>query len=125
MERKLQRITIRIYHYDNNGEYVSGKHTRLRGNVSWLRGNVSGLKGNVSGLTGDVSGLKGDVSGLRGDASGLKGDVSGLRGDVSWLRGDVNICNITDKERAAGIDIEQLVKSGDALAKNKTGGGDK
>ena len=97
MERKLQRITIRIYHYDNNGEYVSGKHTRLTGNVSWLRGDVSGLKGYVSGL----------------------------RGYVSWLRGDVNICNITDKERAAGIDIEQLVKSGDALAKNKTGGGDK
>lgn len=46
---------------------------------------------------------------LWGDVSDLRGDVSGLRGDVSDLWGDVNDCDLTDEERAKGIDVKDLV----------------
>ena len=46
---------------------------------------------------------------LRGDVSGLRGDVSDLRGDVSGLRGDFDDCDITDDERLAGMNVDDLV----------------
>lgn len=36
--------------------------------------------------------------------------VTGLRGDVTGLRGDVDACELTDDERAAGVDINQLIE---------------
>ena len=46
---------------------------------------------------------------LRGDVSGLSGDVSGLRGNVSGLSGDFDDCDITDDDRLAGINVDDLV----------------
>ena len=43
--------------------------------------------------------------------SRLRGDVTGLTGDVTGLRGDVDLCNFTDAERAAGVDVTTLVQS--------------
>lgn len=39
----------------------------------------------------------------------LRGDVTGLTGDVSGLRGDIDSCEITQEERAKGLDIATLV----------------
>ena len=60
-------------------------------------------------VAGTNSDLRGDCSGLRGDCSGLSGNCSGLWGDCSDLWGDLDYCNITDEERARGIDIADLV----------------
>ena len=46
---------------------------------------------------------------LYGDCSGLYGDCSGLRGDCSGLGGDLDECEITEEERATGVNIEELI----------------
>ena len=74
-----------------------------------LIGDVSCLRGDVTGLSGYVSGLRGDVTGLSGYVTSLSGYVTGLSGDVSGLRGDVDLCDISQADREAGIDIETLV----------------
>ena len=56
-----------------------------------------------------VNPLTCNVSGLRGDVSGLRGNVSGLRGNVSGLTGDVDAADLTDEERAAGVDVADLL----------------
>ena len=65
---------------------------------------VNGLR-----VEGPYSDLRGDCSGLRGDCSGLRGDCSGLGGDCSGLGGDLDECEITEEERATGVNIEELV----------------
>ena len=93
MKRALTRTTDAIYYYVGDPR-VAGAHDKISGDVTWLSGNVSGLSGNVSGIVGDVSGLRGDVSGLRGDVSGLSGYIDD--------------CGLTDVDRAAGVNIDDL-----------------
>ena len=66
------------------------------------------LTGDVSGITGNVSGISGDVDGLSGYVSGLRGYVSGITGDVSGITGNVDDCELTQAERAEGVDITAL-----------------
>ena len=84
MKQVFTRKDIQIFHF------VNGKK---------VYGTPPGLRGNASDLSGDVSGLSGDVTGLRGDATGL--------------RGDVDKCDITDSERAAGVDVALLTQQQD------------
>jgi len=72
-----------------------------------VRPEITGLIRD--GLIGDVSCLRGDVTGLSGYVTSLSGYVTGLSGDVSGLRGDVDLCDISQADREAGIDIETLV----------------
>ena len=39
----------------------------------------------------------------------VEGPHSGLRGDCSGLRGDLDECEITDEDRATGVNIEELI----------------
>jgi len=48
-------------------------------------------------------------SGIRGDLSGVRGDLSGVRGDLSNVRGDLDACEITAAERAAGVNVSDLL----------------
>ena len=66
------------------------------------------LRDDVTGLRGDASGLYGNVTGLRGNVTGLYGDVTGLCGNASGLYGNIDLCEITDAERATGVDIRTL-----------------
>ena len=91
MKRVLALLKAELYHY-SDGKKVAGPH---------------------ADLSGDVSDLRGDVSDLSGDVSGLRGDVSGLSGYVSDLRGDVDAAEITDEERANGVDVADLVVAED------------
>ena len=65
---------------------------------------VNGLR-----VEGPHSDLRGDCSGLSGNCSDLSGNCSGLGGDCSGLGGDLDECEITEEERATGIDVEELV----------------
>jgi len=47
---------------------------------------------------------------LWGDCTGLSGDCTKLSGDCTNLRGDLDLAGITDAERAAGVNIAQLIK---------------
>ena len=88
MKKSLVLTKVRVWHFDGNGTRVEGPHKDI-----W----------------GDVSRIWGDESGVCGDVTGLCGDVTGLCGDVSGLRGDVDMCEITDAEREAGVDISYLI----------------
>ena len=54
-------------------------------------------------ILGVHSKITGDIS------SGLRGDISGIRGDVTNIQGNVNLCEITEKERKKGININDLI----------------
>ena len=53
--------------------------------------------------------IDGPTDCIAGDVSGIRGDVSGIEGDVSDIRGDVDNAELTDAERRAGIDINELI----------------
>lgn len=114
--KKCKLLTrIRIWHY-KKGEYVTGPHRKLcgdmtgiEGDVTNIRGDLSGIRGELGRLQGDVSGITGDVSQLHGDVSALKGDMTGIRGCASNISGDIDKCWISAKDREKGIDIEDLV----------------
>ena len=115
--KKCRSLTrIRIWHYNKKGEYVTGPHRRLygdmtgiEGDVTNIRGDLSGIRGELGSLQGDVSGITGDVSQLHGDVSALKGDMTGIRGCASNISGDIDKCWISAKDRKKGIDIKDLV----------------
>ena len=41
----------------------------------------------------------------------VRGDLTGVRGNLSGVQGDLSDCAITDEERAAGVDINDLIDS--------------
>lgn len=46
---------------------------------------------------------------LWGDCSGLSGNCSGLWGDCSRLWGDIDSCELSEEDRARGINISDLI----------------
>ena len=73
--------------------------------MTWLYGTINPeLCGTINPeLCGNVSGLCGTIN------PDLRGDVSGLFGDVTRLTGNIDECGLTDKERAAGVDVRDLI----------------
>jgi len=45
-----------------------------------------------------------------GAPESVSGDLLGITGDLTGVSGNLNNCEITNKERAKGIDIEDLIK---------------
>ena len=41
----------------------------------------------------------------------VSGNLTGVRGNLSGVQGDLSDCAITDEERAAGVDINDLIDS--------------
>ena len=87
----------------------TGMHDGISGDVSGIYGDVSNISGNVSGIYGDVSNISGNVGGIRGNVSAIYDNVSGIYGDVSNISGNLDECELTDEDRARGIDISQLI----------------
>ena len=48
---------------------------------------------------------------IKGNVSCIRGDVTGIRGDVTGILGDVDNCELTENDRAKGIDIATLCVS--------------
>jgi hypothetical protein len=99
---------------------VFGLFTFVHGNFSGLSGDVSPLQGKVSNISGaiHISGkcnrIRGDISGhggrlFYGDVSHLAGDCTGVFGCATGKQGDLSACGLTDEDRAAGVNIEDLV----------------
>jgi len=40
----------------------------------------------------------------------ISGNLTGISGDLTDISGDINDCQITDEERKAGINIEDLME---------------
>ena len=112
MKHGLTRLTVGVWHF-RDGQRVEGLPPDLWGCISpGLSGCVTGLTGCVTGLWGCISpGLSGCVSpGLSGCISpGLSGCISGILGNGTGVLGSVDDCELTEEERAAGVDIAALV----------------
>jgi len=53
----------------------------------------------------------GSLSDVSGNLTGISGNLTGVRGYVSNVSGDLTDCAITDEDRAAGVDINDLIDS--------------
>ena len=115
MEKKLTRVKTNVYFY-KNGKKIEGFPPCVSGDLTGVSGSLSGLSGDLTGVRGDLTGVRGDLSGVSGDLSGVRGNLSGVRGDLTGVRGDLTDCAITDEDRAAGVDINDLIDSAEPNA---------
>ena len=46
---------------------------------------------------------------VKGDLTGISGDLSGVSGDLTGIRGNLDACEITLAERAAGVNVADLI----------------
>ena len=91
-------------------------HRELCGEINpGLWGNLSGMRGEIHPeLRGEIHReLWGEIHPeLRGNLSGLWGDLSGLCGVIpAGARGSLDACELTDDERAAVVNIADLIAS--------------
>ena len=89
MEKKLTRVKTNVYFY-KNGKRIEGFPPCVSGNLSNVSGDLTGVSGNLSGVSGRLSGLWVNLSNVSGNLSD---------------------CAITDEDRAAGVDINDLIDS--------------
>lgn len=96
MKKCLTKGTeVDIYHYED-GVRIHGKNPKMTGNVAYI--------------SGDVTFISGDVSNISGDVSNILGNVSGISGDVTYISGNIDDCDISDEERAKGVNITDLIE---------------
>jgi hypothetical protein len=50
-----------------------------------------------------------DENRIYGAPPSVSGNLSGISGDLSRISGNLDLCEITDEERKAGINIEELI----------------
>ena len=109
MEKKLTSVKTNVYFY-KNGKKIEGFPPRV--------------SGDLSGVWGDLTGVWGSLTGVSGDLSGLWGDLSGVSGDLTGVSGYLIDCAITDEDRAAGVDINDLIDSAEPNAQALPKAGD-
>ena len=115
MEKKLTRVKKNVYFYEN-GKRIEGFPPCVWGDMSDVWGDLTYVRGDLTGMSGSLSAVWGDLSGVSGSLSGVRGDLTGVRGDLTGVRGDLSDCAITAEERAAGVDINDLIDSAEPNA---------
>lgn len=72
--KPLRRMKNKLFHYDENYNYVGGPHKELTGDTSMLFGDCSEIHGvSTQALRGDVTWLSGNITDLTGDCTGIVG----------------------------------------------------
>lgn len=89
MKKALKKINKEIYFYCNGVKKIIDRNDKST--------YPAGLSGVIS------SRLYGEIS------SRLYGNISGFFGECTGVEGDIDNCEITSKEREAGININDLV----------------
>ena len=56
-----------------------------------------------------MTNVTGNLTGVRGSFSRVWGDLTGVRGNLTGVQGFLTDCAITDEDRAAGVDIIDLI----------------
>ena len=102
MLKKLRRQKP-IYYYYREGRKIYSAPLDISG-------NLTGISGDLTGISGYLSGISGDLTGISGYLTGISGNLTGISGDLTDISGDINDCQITDEERKAGINIEDLME---------------
>ena len=108
MEKKLTRVKTNVYFYKD------GK--KNEGFPAYVWGDLSNVWGDLTGVSGDLTCVRGDLTGVRGNLAGVRGNLTGVSGDLTGVWGDLSDCAITDEDRAAGVDINDLIDSAEPNA---------
>ena len=95
MEKKLTRVKTNVYFYKDGNK----------------------IEGFPPCVSGDLTNVSGDLTGVWGDLTGVWGDLTGVTGNLSD-------CAITAEDRAAGVDINDLIDSAEPMAKALREAGD-
>jgi hypothetical protein len=95
MKKALTKVQRNLHHCNAHGYRVDGAHEKMHG--------------DCTGLYGDCTGLHGYCPDLYGDCSNLRGDCTGLYGNCTDLYGNLDRCGLTESERAAGVNLADLV----------------
>lgn len=101
MKRRLHKSPT-MYHVVN-GDVIAGPPPGVRGDLSGVWGDLTGVRGALYGVRGDLTGVWGDLTFVRGDLTCVWGELTGVRGSLGE-------CELTDADRARGVDIEDLVE---------------
>ena len=116
MKKKLTRVKPNVYFY-KNGKKIEGFPPCVSGSLTSVSGDLSGVSGNLTGVSGDLTGVRGNLSNVSGDLTGVSGNLTGVSGDLSD-------CAITAEDRAAGVDINDLIDSAEPNAQALREAGD-
>ena len=117
MEKKLTRVKTNVYFYKDGKRIegfppcVSGNLSNVRGDLTGVSGDLSEVWGNLSSVRGNLTNVWGNLTNVWGDLTGVSGDLTGVWGNLTNVWGDLSDCAITDEERAAGVDINDLIDS--------------
>jgi len=119
MKKALRKKTL--YHFVDN-VYVEGRNPNmfnvlggeLIGDCTHIWGDCAGIYGDCTGLEGNCNEIYGNCSKVHGDWSEIRGDVSGVRGDCTGIVGDLRECELTEKERKAGVHLFDLLVLGES-----------
>ena len=115
MEKKLTRVKTDVY-FVKDGKKIEGFPPRVSGNLTGVWGDLTGVRGDLTGVWGSLTGVWGDLTNARGSLTGVSGNLTGVWGDLTGVRGDLSDCAITDEDRAAGVDINDLIDSAEPNA---------
>src|SRR3990167_9203652 len=96
MKRTLKRVI------DDNAcyYYVDGKKTI---------GVHSRITGDPKDITGCVDNITGCVTSISGCVDGISGCVDGINGCVTGIIVNFDLCEIAEKDRSIGVNIEDLI----------------
>ena len=61
---------------------------------------------------------------VSGNLSNVSGDLTGVSGNLTDVRGDLSDCAITAEDRAAGVDINDLIDNAEPNAQASREAGD-
>jgi len=97
MKRALNKIEKPdLYWINKEGKIIEGANPNMTGDFRYVFGNCTDVWGNLSDIQGDLTYIRGNLTGIRGNLDGRCGNLDD--------------CEITDEERAEGIDISDLIK---------------
>ena len=116
MEKKLTRVKTNVYFYKDGN--------KIEGFPPCVSGDLTNVSGDLTGVWGDLTGLSGNLTGVWGDLTGVWGDLTGVWGDLTGVTGNLSDCAITAEDRAAGVDINDLIDSAEPMAKALREAGD-
>ena len=103
MKRTLKRvIDDNACYYYVDGKKTIGVHSRITGDPKDITGCVDNITGCVTSIIGCVTNISGCVDGIRGCVDGINGCVTGIIGNF-------DLCEIAEKDRSIGVNIEDLI----------------
>ena len=71
-----------------------------------------------------MTNVTGNLTNVWGDLTGVSGNLTGVSGDLTGVTGNLSDCGITVEDRAAGVDINDLIDSAEPNAQALREAGD-